>query len=72
MTSSLGVGGQPIIRKPELDAFLVTAFSPELRDDAFLDDLTLENITMRGVRLSVLFMQVPYVCQLQRCSYHQS
>merc|ERR1712142_93102 len=41
----------------ELDAFLVTAFSPELRDDAFLDDLTLENVTMRGVRLSVLFMQ---------------
>jgi len=57
MTSSLGVGGNPIIRKPELDAFLVTAFSPELRDDAFLDDLTLENVTMRGVRLSVLFMQ---------------
>merc|ERR1712029_48696 len=57
MTSSLGVGGNPIIRKPELDAFLVTAFSPELRDDAFLDGLTLENVTMRGVRLSVLFMQ---------------
>jgi len=57
MTSSLGIGGNPIIRKPELDAFLVTAFSPELRDDAFLDDLTLENVTMRGVRLSVLFMQ---------------
>merc|ERR1711974_210847 len=44
-------------RKPELDAFLVTAFSPELRDDAFLDELVLENVTIRGVRLSMLFMQ---------------
>jgi len=52
-----GNNSQPIIRKPELDAFLVTAFSPELRNDALLDDLTLENVTMRGVRLGVLFMQ---------------
>ena len=51
-------GCSALIRKPELDAFLVTAFSPELRDDAFLDDLTLEAVTMRGVRLGVLFMQV--------------
>jgi len=57
ITSSLGVNGSPLIRKPELDAFLVTAFSPELRDDAFLDELVLENVTIRGVRLSVLFMQ---------------
>ena len=28
-----------------------------MRDDAFLDELVLENVTIRGVRLSVLFMQ---------------
>ena len=48
----------PIIRKPELDAFLVTAYSPELRNDAFLDELSLDSVTTRGVRLGVLFMQV--------------
>jgi hypothetical protein len=47
----------PVIRKPELDAFLATALAPELRDQQLLDDLTLEVITLRGVKLGTLFMQ---------------
>ena len=47
----------PVIRKPELDAFLATALAPELRDQQFLDDLTLEVVTLRGVKLGTLFMQ---------------
>ena len=47
----------PVIRKPELDAFLATALAPELRDQQFLDDLTLEVVTLRGVKLGTLLMQ---------------
>ena len=47
----------PVIRKPELDAFLATALAPELRDQQFLDDLTLDILTLRGVKLGTLFMQ---------------
>ena len=47
----------PVIRKPELDAFLATALAPELRDQQFLDDLTLEVVTIRGIKLGTLFMQ---------------
>ena len=47
----------PVIRKPELDAFIATALAPELRDQQFLDDLTLEVVTLRGVKLGTLFMQ---------------
>ena len=45
-----------LLRKPELDAFLVTALSPELGDAAHLARLKLDLITPRGVQLAALFM----------------
>ncbi len=47
----------PVLRKPELDAFLATAMSPELRNVAFLAEMRLEMVTIRGVHLAALFMQ---------------
>ena len=47
-----------VLRKPELDAFLATAMSPELRDVGFLAEMRLEMVTVRGVHLASLFMQV--------------
>lgn len=47
----------PVLRKPELDAFLATAFSPELADVNYLADMKLEMVTIRGVQLATLFMQ---------------
>merc|ERR1719427_955080 len=46
-----------ILRKPELDAFLVTAFSPELMDADYLARAKLDLVTSRGVQLAALFMQ---------------
>ena len=53
-----GHGENPVLRKPELDAFLATAMSPELRDVAYLAELKLEMVTIRGVHLAALFMEV--------------
>jgi hypothetical protein len=41
----------------ELDAFLVTACSPELMDTEGLSRLKLDLVTARGVQLATLFMQ---------------
>jgi len=46
-----------VLRKPELDAFLVTACSPELMDVENLARLKLDLVTPRGVQLATLFMQ---------------
>lgn len=48
----------PILRKPELDAFLATAVSPELRNVSYLAEMRLEMVTIRGVHLGAIFMQV--------------
>ena len=45
-----------ILRKPELDAFLVTAFSPELGDAEYLAKMKLDLVSPRGVQLASLFM----------------
>ena len=46
-----------ILRKPELDAFLVTAVSPELMDTEYLAKMKLDLVTSRGVQLAALFME---------------
>lgn len=46
-----------ILRKPELDAFLVTAFSPELQDTEYMAKMKLDLVTPRGVQLAALFME---------------
>ena len=46
-----------ILRKPELDAFLVTACSSELLDAESLSRIKLDLVTARGVQLATLFMQ---------------
>lgn len=47
-----------VLRKPEVDAFLATAISPELYNVDYLAGLRLEMVTIRGVHLASLFMQV--------------
>ncbi|PSN37579.1 hypothetical protein C0J52_15967 [Blattella germanica] len=46
-----------ILRKPELDAFIAQAFSPELMNSHYLQELQLPLVTSRGVQLAALFMQ---------------
>ncbi|XP_069703261.1 constitutive coactivator of PPAR-gamma-like protein 1 homolog isoform X1 [Periplaneta americana] len=46
-----------ILRKPELDAFIAQAFSPELMNAHYLQELQLPLVTSRGVQLAALFMQ---------------
>ncbi|KAK3851415.1 hypothetical protein Pcinc_041934 [Petrolisthes cinctipes] len=46
----------PVLRKQELDAFLVTAFSPDLTNAHYLQDLQLPLVTGRGSQLAALFM----------------
>ncbi|KAJ9598878.1 hypothetical protein L9F63_026588 [Diploptera punctata] len=46
-----------ILRKPELDAFIAQAFSPELMNAHYLQELQLPVVTSRGVQLAALFMQ---------------
>ena len=46
-----------VLRKPELDAFLVTACSPELCDPEYLAKMKLDLVTTRGVQLASLFME---------------
>jgi len=46
-----------ILRKPELDAFIAQAFSPELMNAHYLQELQLPMVSSRGVQLAALFMQ---------------
>ena len=46
-----------ILRKPELDAFLVTAFSPELMETDYMAKMKLDLVTARGAQLAALFME---------------
>ncbi|XP_068208238.1 constitutive coactivator of PPAR-gamma-like protein 1 homolog isoform X4 [Palaemon carinicauda] len=46
----------PVLRKQELDAFLVTAFSPDLTNAHYLQELQLPLVTGRGAQLAALFM----------------
>ncbi|XP_058791366.1 constitutive coactivator of PPAR-gamma-like protein 1 homolog isoform X2 [Phymastichus coffea] len=45
-----------ILRRQELDAFIVQAFSPELMNAPYLQDLQISLVTTRGVQLASLFM----------------
>ncbi|XP_020294477.1 constitutive coactivator of PPAR-gamma-like protein 1 homolog isoform X2 [Pseudomyrmex gracilis] len=45
-----------ILRRQELDAFIAQAFSPELMNAQYLQDLQLSLVTSRGVQLATLFM----------------
>ncbi|CAB3362557.1 Hypothetical predicted protein [Cloeon dipterum] len=47
---------QPILRKQELDALIAQAFSPELINANFLQDLQLPRLNVRGVQLAALVM----------------
>lgn len=47
-----------ILKKPELDAILATAFSPELRNPRYLAEVKVEKMTKRGVLLATMVMQV--------------
>ncbi|KAG0724596.1 Constitutive coactivator of PPAR-gamma-like protein 2 [Chionoecetes opilio] len=46
----------PVLRKQELDAFLVTAFSSDLTNAHYLQDLQLPLVTSRGCQMAALFM----------------
>ena len=46
-----------LLKKPELDSFLITAFSPELMDADYLARSKLDLITPRGIQLATLFME---------------
>jgi len=48
----------PLILKPELDAFLATALSPELGNSDYLSDIAVERLSPRGIHLATLFMEV--------------
>ncbi|XP_045475260.1 constitutive coactivator of PPAR-gamma-like protein 1 isoform X2 [Harmonia axyridis] len=48
---------RPIMRPQELDAFLCQAFSADLMNAQYLQELTLSVVTSRGVQLATLFMQ---------------
>ncbi|KAL7643504.1 UNVERIFIED_CONTAM: hypothetical protein RMT77_005486 [Armadillidium vulgare] len=45
-----------ILRKQEVDAFLVTAFSPELTNAQYLQELQIPVVSSRGVQLASFFM----------------
>ncbi|KAI4479427.1 PREDICTED: constitutive coactivator of PPAR-gamma-like protein 1 homolog isoform X1 [Polistes canadensis] len=45
-----------ILRRQELDAFIAQAFSPELMNAQYLQELQLPLVTSRGVQLASLFM----------------
>ncbi|XP_006619417.1 constitutive coactivator of PPAR-gamma-like protein 1 [Apis dorsata] len=45
-----------VLRRWELDAFIAQAFSPELMNAQYLQDLQLPLVTSRGVQLATLFM----------------
>ncbi|CAG9857498.1 unnamed protein product [Phyllotreta striolata] len=48
---------KPIMRRHELDAFLCQAFNPNLMNPQYLQELTLNIVTSRGVQLAALFMK---------------
>ncbi|KAG5888701.1 hypothetical protein JTB14_035766 [Gonioctena quinquepunctata] len=48
---------KPIMRRHELDAFLCHAFNPNLMNPQYLQELTLNVVTSRGVQLAALFMK---------------
>jgi hypothetical protein len=58
----------PVLQKPELDAFLVTAFSPEIGNHKYLAEMTLDYVTPRGVQLATMFMQVGAGPALRSCN----
>lgn len=47
----------PVLRQLELDAFIVTAFTPDLVNSDLIQDLQLTVVTPRGVQLATMFMQ---------------
>ncbi|XP_059487987.1 constitutive coactivator of PPAR-gamma-like protein 1 [Neocloeon triangulifer] len=47
---------KPILRKQEMDALIAQAFSPELMNANFLQDLQLPRLNVRGVQLAALVM----------------
>ncbi|XP_025831236.1 constitutive coactivator of PPAR-gamma-like protein 1 isoform X2 [Agrilus planipennis] len=49
--------GWAILRRQELDAFIAAAFSPDLMNAQYLQDLTLTMVTSRGVQLAAIFME---------------
>lgn len=46
-----------ILRRAELDVFLAQAFIPDLMNTQYLQELTLNVVTSRGVQLAAVFMQ---------------
>lgn len=48
---------RPVLRRNELDAFLCHAFNPNLMNPQYLQELTLNMVTSRGVQLAALFME---------------
>lgn len=46
-----------VLRKQELDAFICQAYSPELVNAQYLQDLQLHLVTSRGAQLAALFME---------------
>lgn len=46
-----------VISRHELDAFLVTAFSPQLGNIEYTQEMVLPGVYLRGVSLATLFMQ---------------
>ncbi|XP_075235420.1 constitutive coactivator of PPAR-gamma-like protein 1 homolog [Lycorma delicatula] len=46
-----------VLRRSELDAFIMTALSPELMNAEYNQDLQLPVVTSRGVQLATMFMQ---------------
>ncbi|XP_057658956.1 constitutive coactivator of PPAR-gamma-like protein 1 homolog isoform X1 [Diorhabda carinulata] len=48
---------KPIMRRNELDAFICHAFNPNLMNPQYLQELTLNVVTSRGVQLAALFMK---------------
>lgn len=55
---------QPIINSLELDAFIATAFSPQLSNVEYTQEMVLPSVNLRGVYLATLFMQGVETAQL--------
>lgn len=47
---------KPILRRNELDVFICQAFNPDLMNTQYLQELTLNVVTSRGVQLAAVFM----------------
>ena len=71
--SGPSVSGVAVLRKPELDALLATAFSPELRNPRLMAEMKIDLVTRRGVQLSTMVMQVgewAIACSFDRSTVH--